>query len=181
MKNSIRNIIISIGIISSLASCNSRKTEEVIVANKFKINIPTYMSETNSLNEDASLQYQSIFKGMYLIVMEDNKKDLHKLLEENQIASEFSDGFNGFTDLMFANGGFWDQNAESELKDIEINGLKAKVLQTEKRIEGINIYYRAALIEGKDTYYQVVAWTSSDKKTKNEKDIEKIVNSFSEL
>ena len=181
MKKLILRTILLTGIIGCLVSCNSRKNEEVIIENKFKINIPIYMSETSSLNENAILQYQSQFRNIYVMVIEDTKDGFHNSLVENEINDQYTNDLEGFAELMFSYGGFWNVNNEDEIEVTMINGLNAKVIETTNRIEGIDIFYKAALVEGKSSYYQVIAWTSSNKESKNKDDIRKIIDSFTEL
>ncbi len=180
MKKIIQNTILLAVVITCLISCRSRANEEVVVENKFKVNIPTYLSQTFDLNEDATLQYQSRFRDVYVMVIEDTKEEFHNILIESEITDEYSSDFEGFAKLMFACGGFWDV-PEDDVKINKINGLNAITVETSNIIEGVDIFYKAALIEGKTTYYQIVAWTNANKKSKNKADIEKMVDSFTEL
>ena len=71
----------------SITSCldfKVKKTEKEINLDDFKkveinheyqVSIPKYMRKTNSLNDDASLQCQNIFKETYLIIIDEPKDE----------------------------------------------------------------------------------------------------------
>jgi hypothetical protein len=47
----------------------------VSINEDYSMGIPMNMSKTTSLNDDASLQFQNIFKETYVIVIDENKKE----------------------------------------------------------------------------------------------------------
>lgn len=171
--------------ILSLTTCGSSKSEEVVVDNRFKVMIPGYLSKTTALNNDAILQYQNMFKEIYFMVIEDGKDVLYQTLADNELTDEFPPSFEGFFKLMSNSDSNTDAFLKIEdrdkVKNKKIHGLPAKTYANTRDIDGIGIYYSMAIIEGKNHYYQVIAWTTAGKKVRNEKVLNEMVYSFSEL
>ena len=168
-------LILNLGLIFCLISCQSNETQE-IVKNQFKITIPRYMTETATLNQEAVLQYQNEFRNMYLIVIEDKKKDMQTALAEYKPDEKFDSDFDKYSDFRLG-----DLNKDNKLKNKKINGLNAKNLNITDRTAGAPVHLNIALIEGKDIYYQVITWTSANKESQNKTDMEMMVDSFTEI
>jgi len=179
-----KNILLLLSILLFVSSCSfNSKPKEIDVKGKYKMNIPGFMISTNQLNDDASLQYQNPLKELYIIVIDDTFDDFSKAINSNEVESEYTNDFNGFVELISSGEGelFFTVADRSKMKDETINGLKAKTLENIRNITGVDIYYKAALIQGKDTYYQVIAWTLASRKDKHEKIITEMINSFTEI
>lgn len=140
------------------------------------------MKSTTALNEDASLQYMNAFRDIYVMVIEDTFEEVENVIV-NELLDDFPEGFEGFCELAGMNeeDSFIINSDLEHLRNEQINGLTAKVYENIRNFDGIDAYYKIALIEGKDTYYQVVCWVSDKAKDKYEKTINDIVNSFTEL
>lgn len=167
-------------------SCGSSSTkfEEVRVGGKFSIKLPDYMSSTQNLNDDATLQYGNVVKGIYVMVIEDNKKELYDLLQHYDLTEEFASNFEGYIALTAADDGmnpFLMPHDLDNIKPTTINGLKAINLANIRQIEDKEVYYRMAIIDGKSTYYQLITWASAQREARFSDDMEKIINSFKEL
>ena len=59
--------------------------------------------------------------------------------------------------------------------------MPAKLLSISGRIEGVDVYYSLAFIEGKERYYQIMAWTLLNKESKYKAQMNKIMYSLKEL
>lgn len=63
----------------------------------------------------------------------------------------------------------------------EINGNKALVAEITGVLNGIDVFYKLAVIETNKKFYQVLTWTRADRKEKYEKDLVKIIESVKEI
>ena len=166
-----------------LISCGvGRAKEEVVIEGKYKMKVPTNMSESFDLNDEASLQYQNIFKELYLIVLDEDLSDFITSIEENDLTDSYSLDLYGHCRLLidvFA----MDVEIinESEPVDLIIDGLPAMQYELEGRIEDVEIYYCCTFIEGKNKFYQVISWTLLDKKNEHANILKKMPLSFEEL
>ena len=141
------------------------------------------MRPRNSLNEDASLVYMNGLKEVYVMVIEDSYESIEQFIVESDWEDEYTNDFDGFCQLVCRHDGeyFLTPDDYKKLKDSNINGLNAKIFENTRLVNNINAYYTLALVEGKDTYYQVIAWTLPDRKNKHKETLENMINSFEEL
>lgn len=104
------------------------------------------------------------------------------MLDENELYDIYPNNLGGYVKLVTEN--FKEGFSLSELpavKDTKINGLAAKTMSFEGRVEGLpKIYYKMAFIEGRNRYYQVMTWTLATRKDKHEATMLKIIGSFKE-
>ena len=56
-----------------LLSCSKEEEFKKIEVKNYALQLPSYLSKTNDLNEDASLQYQNPFRELYIIVIDESK------------------------------------------------------------------------------------------------------------
>ncbi|WP_347921745.1 hypothetical protein [Pontimicrobium sp. SW4] len=153
--------------------------ELIRVNNQYSIELPTFMKESEDLNEDASLEYQNIFKETYTIVIDESKedfisafKDLGEFNESLSIAKNYKN-----IQLQFLG----EEVSISRAEDIEsstINGLPFEITEVDATIDGIDIGYTLAFVEGENYVYMVMAWTLQNKHDKYRDLFQKIVKSF---
>ena len=166
-----------------VTACGSSTPKEVVIENRFKVMIPGHLSKTTTLNGDAILQYQHIFKEIYIIIIDDEKETLHQSLIVNDLTEKYPLSFDGFFNLLSNedSDAFITIEDRNKVKDEKINGLQAKIFSNTRTINNTNVYYTTALVEGKDHYYQIIAWTTAKNESKNKKALSDMVYSFSEL
>lgn len=191
MKNiSILLILLgSLSFTSCLDSKNRKGTEEatsedydtVVINDDYQVNIPKFMRATTGLNDEASLQYQNIFKEAYVIVIDEPKsgfvdvlKDMGQYNEDHSLVQNYRDVQ---LQLLASTMSF---NHQSEPKSLKINGLEAEMVEVDARVEGIKegISYVLTFLDGTDNAYMMMAWTLEDKKDEHKKTFETIAKSF---
>ncbi len=154
----------------------------VVVNNKYSIEIPPLLLERNDLNTDASLAYGSDYKELYVVVIEDNKKEIYDALIENYLENKYSYDLEGYSKLVVDE---FEENItfykRSSFEELTLNGLKAKRVEIEGKVEGVEVYYNFVFVEGVRDYYQVLTWTLLEKKNKNKEEMIKLSRSFKEL
>jgi len=166
-------------VLLTLISCNSNEAETVKVSGRYTIDIPTSLSKADNLNEGASLQYSNERKELYIIVMEEPKK-----VYEDIIASDpesYQPGLEGYAGLLL-------ESTESKIKTDaspalakrKVGNLDAYTTEFSGVVDGLHIYWKMAYIEGKNRYYQIMAWTLNDKKEVHGPTMDAMINSFKE-
>jgi len=177
-----KKVAILILTLVAFVSCqNENEVQEVVIGNRYSISIPSFLTEVNNLNEDASLQYQHAWKEFYVIVIDENKEELQKAIKDNGLEEEYTDDLKGYCDLLL--DGFEQSiyiNSKSEMIDTLINKLPAKLLTISGRVDGIDAFYSLAFIEGKERYYQIMAWTLLNKEYKYKDKMKRMMCSFKE-
>lgn len=173
--------IIALCLLTFIFSCGSSdEVETVTVDHKYSLELPSFLSKGTGLHDDASLQYQNVFKEFYIVVIDEPKKGFIDVLKD----TEYSPDLQGYYDVL--TGGLEEtiENINFEpVKDVQINGLKAKTFSITGTIaeKKLDIFYKIAYIEGKDSFYQIVTWTIKDSKDKYAPQMDKIIRSFKEI
>jgi hypothetical protein len=172
-----------IGWLSVAMQSSESKTEKIIANNKFSINLPDYLEETKDLNKDATLQYLNPVREVYVMVIEDDKKELHDVLIENELQEIFPANVEGFARLTGSaeEDAFLIIDDWENMRDTTINNLPAIVFENSRKIDGVSIYYYLAFVEGKDTYYQILTWTLAYREKLYKNTFQEIIYSFKEL
>lgn len=166
-------------LLSILLSCESKEVETITIKNKYSIELPEFLSKAQDLHNDASLQYQNVFKELYVVVIDEPKQEFAEIASTTE---DFSPDLNGYHQILKSSFEEGVHNIDiTPTKDIQINGLKAKTFSLTGELTEIPIYYNVAYIEGKDTFYQIITWTLKSSKQKYQEPMEKIIYSFKEI
>jgi len=182
-KKHMRKTIFFILTIFLLQSCNSGEEEQMIsVGNKYSLSIPSFLTKVNNLNDDASLQYQHAWKEFYVIAIDESKDEMQNALIENNLTYTYKNNIEGYSKLIMDvfNDGL-SNPYQSELIDTTINKMPAKLTTLSGTVEGIDVFYSIGIYEGKDSYYQVLAWTLKSKQYSYKTKMNKILYSLAEL
>lgn len=182
-KKIMRLTIIFILTIFFLQSCGSGDEEQLItIGNKYALSIPSFLTKVNNLNDEASLQYQHAWKEFYIIVIDESKVEMENALIENDLTDLYEINIEGYSKFVLK--GFKESLNnlyQSEIIDTTINKMPAKLTSLSGTLEGIDIYYSIGIYEGKDSYYQVLAWTLKNKKDRYKTKMNRILYSLEEL
>lgn len=149
-----------------VASCKyAEGLQEKEVKGRFTISVTDYVREADDLHPNGVFQYSSPYRTVYLLVLDTAKAGL-TLADYGQIAS---------SRLAVA-------LADSAITTIDsiasINGAPALEYEVEGNITNERVWYKLAVIEGKEHYYQVLGWTIYQRKDKYGQDITDMVQSF---
>jgi hypothetical protein len=148
----------------------------------YALDVPGFLVETNSLNDEASLQYENTTEEFYVIVIDENKdaflEAINFDLTEDEVFLE-EEVLDPYAYLQFTT--FATDEEYDGYKDVEINGLNAKQLEIYNDFDSYKVYYKMACIEGEDNLYFVVIWTLADFEDEHEENMQKIIDSFKEI
>jgi len=178
-----QKLYISILTILFFASCQPGGKEKLVtIENKYSILIPSFLTKGSNLNEDASLQYCHAWKEFYVIVIDETKSEMQNALIDNNLTDSYSNDIKGYSDLVLQG---LEQNIseskKSEIIDTTINNMPARLCTISGRVEGVDAFYSLAVIQGKDRYYQILAWTLSSKEHEYKEKMNRLIYSFKEL
>ncbi len=150
-------------------------------ANDYKLMVPKHMVKTTDLNDEASLQYQNIYKELYIIVIDEPRDTI---IESFKMLGEYDDTKspveNYRTFLMDQLESNMDIKAEPEIRKEKINGMDAEIVSFNAKVEGVayEVFYQAAFYEGKNNFYYLSTWTLANKKGDNREEMEAMIKSF---
>lgn len=190
----IKRIILLTGFTILFVSCNiinnNDKSEklsddaynEVNINNDYSILLPKYLSKAENLNEDASLQYQNIFREAYIIVIDEPKDEYITLFKELELYDKALTPLENYS--KFQNEHFSDAIEgliyDSGFSDRKIHNLSAKSKKIQAKVPGIDsdISYWNTYIESDKKMYTIMCWTLSDRQKKYDDTFKKVINSF---
>lgn len=160
-------------LIASTTLCQSG-IKEYTAGHVFKISLPDYMSKTIGLNTASSIEYKSVVKDVYGVVIFDTKDELKLAEMEFTSIREFYDYFMN----TFLGEAKNKKVSEPTLKKIgEINFLESDVFYHDEE-SGTDIYYLAGIVETKNAFYKVLSWSAAESKEKFKSDFQKILYSL---
>ena len=146
-------------------SSDSVKFHTVTVADKICISIPEYLAQTNSIDPAAILQYKNEKEQLVLLIYE--KTDTLNSSTEI-LFKKFSTEFMlriGYANLV-------------KYYPKEINSHHAVVGNIRGKVNETGVYYRIAVIEAGNTYYEVIAGVSENHFVDFNDDIDTILSSI---
>jgi hypothetical protein len=157
--------------------------QTVTIKKRYSLAIPNFLSVADNLHEDASLQYQNLFKEFYTIVIDEPSKDFDEMIvNEPSLSDYYTANLEGYSNLIVDNMKVTvEDGIFSEFTQTKINGNDARTISLEGTVEGIKVFYHLTFIKGKRQYYQIVNWTELKRKNDHLQFMENISASFQEL
>ncbi|MGB5818895.1 MAG: hypothetical protein WBG90_05375 [Saonia sp.] len=151
------------------------------VDDHYSIALPKYMKEAKDLNDDASLQYQNIFKEAYIVIIDEPKQDVIEIFKELEEWNDSKSVVENYRDiqLQFLAEGIAIDN-QSESRSLKINGMDAEIVEIDGNAADViyDIAYTLGFVEGKENVYMIMAWTLKDKRKKFKKTYDLAIRSF---
>jgi len=151
------------------------------VNNEYQIEIPRFMNGTTGLNEEASLQYQSLRHEAYLLIIDEPKlgfeqvyRDLEQYDDELSVLQNYRDAriqiLSRTTKII----------NKFNSKPFKINELDAEFLELEAKVNGVDdeIFYFLTFVDGGEKVYMIMAWTLKNRKEEHKKTFKAIAESF---
>lgn len=191
MKNRIPAIIFLL-LLSTTSCINSKSKKDastlgansyhtISIDGKYRLDLPKFMTGTTGLNEEASLQYQSLLKEAYLLVIDEPKADFEEVY---RVLEQYDDELSVLQNYRDARLQILSRTTEinnkSEPQSLRINGLDAETVELDAIVNGMGneISYFLTFVEGEDNVYMIMAWTLKDKKIEHKKTFKTIAESF---
>jgi len=165
------------------SSCNKNpvdeKYEKKIVKNKYSIFIPESLEETTELNNLASTQFKNLSEDFYVIVLDETKNSFANAVQNNP--TDITPDLKGYYNVIINH---FKKITQKDFKvyDIEkkkINSSNAIVFSMSGMNDNYPAFYRYAIIEGDQRYYQIMSWTNIPQEKKYTERMNKIIESFS--
>lgn len=181
-KKSLKHTLILVATALLLHSCGAKDSyETVTVENKFELTLPSFLSKTRDLNDDASLQYQNALREFYVIAIHEPIIEVQPVIDEDE-TGEYKNDINGYYKLILDNFKGAIANPEiSKVTDTIVNNMPAKTAFINGQIDGLDIVYAIGLYQGKEDYYQLFSWTLADRKDRHKDNMSKIIYSLKEV
>ncbi|MBL7883908.1 MAG: hypothetical protein JNL69_07545 [Bacteroidia bacterium] len=172
----IKKLGFSIALLLFIAACTTKTIFNTTnVNNRYTIDLPEYFQPCSDLHKDASLQYQNTDIDIYAMVIEEKKVTMENYDLDYDLDLYFKN---------IASQPFIENIKNGKVSPPgrqEIAGNNSLISEITGNVDGIDVYYRMAIIESPYSFYQVLLWTRADKKEKYLNDIIHTIESFKEL
>ncbi|RZJ53417.1 MAG: hypothetical protein EOO45_31210, partial [Flavobacterium sp.] len=112
-------------------SCDEKK-QTVKIEDKYSVELPSSFSKATGLNEDASLEYQDLLKQLYVIVIDEQKSEFSRILDESELTEIYAADLTGYSKLII--DGIDPSVSLDSLPDFvegTVNGLKSRQVDME--------------------------------------------------
>jgi hypothetical protein len=176
-----KSIFLSITVVLLFISCQEKEEFKTItIAEKYSMELPSSLTKSENLNDNASLQYQNTFKELYAIAIDETKEAVDPVLASDTTTA--TTNLDKYTQLLKSNFEKTLTNFKcTKIEKSQINGLDAQTYSINGTIDNVDVYYEVAFIEGRENYYQILVWTKLDQKEEYSKKMKDMVASFKEL
>lgn len=159
--------------------------KEVKINNLYSMSLPEYLTVGNDLNDEASLQYQNIYKEVYVIVIDEPKQefiDVFKELGDYDEAKTPCDNY-AKAQMESIEGNMETVTTKSTMRKTKISGCDTRIADVAGTQAGITdaMGFTVAFVEGKENLYMIMTWTFEKDKDKYQEDMDMMINSFKEL
>lgn len=152
-------------------ACGETQWQEVKINDQYSMLLPGYLEKTNRIKPEASLQYENNRKQTFIIVMDERKASLETI-------KNVKDYFR----LVDAEYHLLDKNLKKlKTEESNIHGATAILYEYTMHPKEVPTRFMGAIIEGKDRFYHVVAWTKESGFESYGEDLRKAVISLKEI
>ncbi|MFK7785848.1 MAG: hypothetical protein AB8B56_12065 [Crocinitomicaceae bacterium] len=172
---------------SSLEELIKPSVEYVVVdiEGLYSMKVPKFMTVTDQLQEDASLQYNNPFKEKYVTVLDEEEGEITDFMTDYGVYDDSKSKLENYVDtrLSYLKESGVSIINQTDLKSEMINGRKAYSTVIDGTVPGIpeDITYYFTYVEGKEHYYMISAWTLLSRKDEYTEEVKEMASSFKEL
>lgn len=158
---------------------------EVNVGGRYSMKVPEYLTEGDDLNDEATLQYQNIYKEVYVIVIEEPAQDFIDVFTElqdydttrtvlqNYARAQMESIRSNVEKVTF-------ESPERSLKTGCGNAIVYDVAATQFDVSD-EMGFTVGFIHGRLNLYMIMTWTFNKDKAKYQADMDAMIVSFKEL
>lgn len=150
----------------------------------YSMKVPSYMSESTELSEDASLQYENLIQDCYLIVIDENTNEFIDIFEELEMLDNTKSALENYT--LYQKESISNTmvvTSTSYLRELKINGNKALMVQIDGGVPEVDtdVTYLLTVIQGKTNMYTLLYWTTKENSENALLHFEQSIRTFQDL
>ena len=161
MKKTISVILIFILVITGCSPAgDAGRGTKTVETGCFSLEVPSQARENKSMNEDAAVCYVNLIKGLYTMVIEEDKEIFAQMLSDEGLSDYYTPDLAGYNSVVLDAWGN-DVDGLDIISDIDSDTLVVNALPRISNTftiisDGVHFMYDIACIEGKRNYYQLV-------------------------
>jgi hypothetical protein len=161
------------------------KMQEVNIEGRYAMSVPDYMTPGDDLNDEASLQYQNIYKEMYVIVIDEPSQDfIDVFLDLGEYDTSKTPLQNyAAAQMESIRSNMKTVSHESRLREVKTGCGTAMVYDVSGFQEGIEeeMGFTVAFVHGRLNLYMIMTWTFKKSQAQYQADMNAMIVSFREL
>jgi hypothetical protein len=139
--------------------------------NRYSIMTPPYLQPDDSLHKEAILQFSDYSNEVYLLVLQESKKDL----ERRDIRPVLTEYFNYIEENIIEGLDVYEVNS---IKDHYIDKMHVITGEIDGSYAGVHLYYIFSVYESETAFFQVRGWSSAAAKPEVKNDLYGSIQSF---
>lgn len=160
---------------------SSDDTRRVVINHEYSLEISNSLTENNTLNTDASLQYSDESREVYIIVIDESKTEFVSVFKE---AKKYDDSKSVEKNYRIVQMKSLSKGIKKKGKVVissqKIDACESEIVNFVGKVKGIKskIFYKIGFITSDEKCYMIMAWTLASNKDKNNEELEKMIKSF---
>jgi len=158
--------------------------KSIATNSEYVVKLPEYMKEAKDLNDEATLQYQNIYKEVYFVVLDEPKEEFKEVFLD---IGEYDESISLIKNYKQTQIGYFKESmTDFEMvseETMQINGKNAETVSFNGKVSGViyAISYKFTFIEGNEKVFLLMSWTLKDRREKYNDTFNYIANSFTIL
>ena len=170
-----RKVFAILSVVSLFGCVQKTSFTEVKINDQYLVHLPSFLEKTTKLHKDASLQYENQEKEFYVVIIDERKKEL----KQYNLNFSLSSYFDSVKNQMNCNG--LENAVISAGNEIKVDSCNAITSEITGKTGKENVFYKFAVIESNEHYYQLFVWTLNDYREKYSADMDSVIFSLREL
>jgi hypothetical protein len=172
------------GIKDQIEKADETNYETIKVNGQYSMGVPDFMTSSTSLNDDASLQYNNLYKEKYVIVIDEDKQEFIDVFKE---LGEYDDKKSVIDNYAEQQYKFMSDGStikyETKMNKMKVNGMNARGKNFDADVVGVpaTVSYFFGFVEGEENLYMIMAWTLESKKDSFKVETQEMIKSLKEL
>lgn len=147
--------------------------------------LPTYLTKGADLNFEATLEYQNIYKEVYIIVIDEPTQEFIDVFKELGEYDTTKSPLDNYVEIQMESirGNMSKVASESALRKIKTQSGEALVYDVSGFQDGIDeeMGFSVSFMQGKLCLYMIMTWTFQKSKSVYQTDMDNMLASFKEL
>ncbi len=157
---------------------------EVNIEGRYSMMLPTYLTEGDDLNDEASLQYQNIYKEVYIIVIDEPKQDFIDVFMDLNDYDTTKTPLENYVEAQIESiRGNMNKVIKEKRRSLQSGCGQAVIYDVTGTQDGIDdaMGFTVGFYEGKLNLYMIMTWTFANSQKEYQEDMDNMLISFKEL
>ena len=177
-----RVFVIIISLVFTLLACNTNGNNVVTINKEYTLELPSYMSNNDTLIEGASVQYADLNQNIFCVVIDEPKEEIKESFQSaNQWDTTLSYARNYYKYQSLFLSQVYSFSQVYYDTTIIFNNKPSIHFKAESKNESGLTHYQFSFIEGKEDLLMVISWADDKSKDVFRKDFTDILGRLKKI